>query len=56
MRVIIQRKDAENFNTWETQAEDHKFKVSLGYLVKPCLKKQKEREGERDQVFNRGTL
>jgi hypothetical protein len=24
--------------------------------VKPCLKKQKEREGERDQVFNRGTL
>jgi hypothetical protein len=29
--------------------EDHEFKASLGCMERPCLKKPKEREGEREK-------
>jgi hypothetical protein len=28
-----------NPSTWKLRQEDQKFKVSLGYIVRPCLKK-----------------
>jgi hypothetical protein len=31
-----------NPNTWEAEVEVHKFKASLGYMVRPCLKKKKK--------------
>jgi hypothetical protein len=31
-----------NPSTWEAEAEDLEFKASLGYRVKPYLKKPKE--------------
>lgn len=28
---------AFNPSTWETEQDDHEFKASRGYLVRPCL-------------------
>lgn len=33
-----------NPGTWEAEAEDGKFKASLGNPVRPCLKKEKDRD------------
>jgi hypothetical protein len=31
-----------NPSTWETEAVDHEFKVSLDYTVQSCLRKKKQ--------------
>jgi hypothetical protein len=33
--------------------EDHEFKVNLGYMVRPCLKKRKKRKEKKEQVVPR---
>jgi hypothetical protein len=33
-----------NLSIQEVRLEDYKFKTSLNYMVKPCLKKKKEKE------------
>lgn len=31
---------------WDAEAEGHKFKASLGNLIRPCLKKKEKKETE----------
>jgi hypothetical protein len=33
---------AHNSSTLEAKVEGHKFKASLGYITRPCLKKKKK--------------
>jgi hypothetical protein len=42
-----------NLSTWEAEQEDHEFKVSLGYTVRPCLKKKKKRKKNQTNETNK---
>jgi hypothetical protein len=42
-----------NLSTWEAEQEDHEFKVSLGYTVRPCLKKKKKKKERKIKPMKR---
>jgi hypothetical protein len=39
-----------NPSTQEAEAEDCEFKISLGYMVRPCLKKQKNKANKKKRT------